>query len=117
MAAESPDSTSVVPAWGRFLLRLGAIAWPFLSFYFPGIFRGTSTADRPVPECTPLPLWLLMLVLSLPGTVTLVCAVNTTGRRQRVALAIAATIAAAWVVLAAVASVLAPGTTCDLGIS
>jgi tetrahydromethanopterin S-methyltransferase subunit D len=58
-----------------------------------------------------------MLVLALLGLVGLVCAANMTGRRQRYALAIAATIAAAWVILAVVMRLMVPGTRCVFGIS
>jgi len=117
MTAKTPDSNSVVPAWGRFLLRLAAIAWPFLTYLSFATLPGTPATERRVQDCTPAMLGGVMLVLALLGTVGLVCAANMTGHRQRYALAIAATIAAAWVILAVVMRLIVPGTRCGLGIS
>lgn len=69
----------------------------------------TSGLGRRVGDCTPATLGLLLLVLTLPGVVALVCAANMAGRRQRHALAIAETIGAVWIVLAVLTRVLAPG--------
>lgn len=117
MTAETSDSTSVVPAWGRFLLRLGAIAWPLLTYLAIETLPGTPATERRVQDCTPAVLGGVMLVLTLLGMLGLVCAANMAGCRQRYALAIAATIAAAWAILAVVMHLIAPGTRCDLGMS
>jgi hypothetical protein len=114
MTAGTPDVRSAGPRWGRFLLRLAAVAWPVLTYWFFATTRSSAVAPRRDADCGPLILALLLPVLTVLGVVALVCAAKMAGSRQRYALAIAAAIAAAWVVIAVVVRSVVAGTTCGL---
>lgn len=108
----SAPAQSVVGPWGRFLLRLTAIAMPFLTYW---LFSAASPrADANNGSCTRTLLELVLMALVVPAVVTLVYAVNTVGDRQRWALAIAGVLVAAWCVVAVVTAWLLPATTCTL---
>lgn len=97
------EGRSVVPAWGRFLLRLTAIGLPFLTTWLAGDGDpsqiGAVIATLLVVLVVPwgLPVTPTLMVL---GMVALICSVNMVGTRQRYALAVAAVLVAATVVAA-----------------
>ena len=98
------EDGSLSTAKGRFALRLAAIVWPLLTYWQmaePG-------------SCGPALLRLTPPVLTLLGVVALLVAVNADRRRQRYALAAAATIAAAWVAVVVFVRWIAAGTDCGL---
>lgn len=107
MTVEPLTAGSAVPAWGRFLLRVAAIAWPALAYWH------VATADRGA-RCAPPLLELLVAVLTVPGVVALVYAANAVGSRQRYALAVASAVAAAWIVTAVLARWVLSSSACGL---
>jgi hypothetical protein len=114
MRTDAIEETSVVPAWGRFLLRLAAIALPFLTYWYWATIESPDTLNT---DCTPILLDLLLIPLVPAGVVALVCAANMVGTRQRYALVFAAVIVIAWVVIAVTARWVLPETSCGLGLA
>ena len=110
-AMPSPD-TSVIPAWGRFLLRMAAIALPFLTLTHIATIESSPLAQD--HSCARADLEVVLLLLTLPGTIALVCAANMVGRPQRIAIAISIAIAAAWITAAVVARWMLPESSCVL---
>jgi hypothetical protein len=110
-AAPSPD-TSVLPPWGRFLLRLAAIALPFLTLLHIATIGSSRLAQN--HSCARADLEVLLLLLTVPGVIAFVCAANMVGHRQRIAIAISIAIAATWITAAVIARWVLPESSCVL---
>jgi hypothetical protein len=97
-----------VPAGGRFLLRLAAIAWLPLSMLLAAVVIDGN-------PCGPgmIPLLLAMIPLPLAGVIALVCAANTTGRRQRRSLQVVVVVAVLWAAITIVAAAIPGRPGCD----
>lgn len=92
------EGSSVVPAWGRFLLRLAAIGLPLLVYWL----TATATPRHPVyageADVGKLVLIPVLGVLTVLSVAALVYGANLVGRRQRYALTIAAVLVVATIV-------------------
>lgn len=112
MTAAPPPDTSVIPAWGRFLLRVAAIALPFLTLLHIATTGSSQLAQN--HSCARADLEVVLLLLTVPGVIAFVCAANMVGRRQRTAIAISIVIAATWIIAAVVARWVLPDSSCVL---
>jgi len=112
MTSVPPLETSLLPAWGRFLLRIAAIALPFLTLLHIATIRFPRLA--PNHSCARADLEVVLVLLTVPGVIAFVCAANMVGRRQRAAILVSIVIAAAWIIAAAVARWVLPDSSCDL---
>jgi len=112
MTATPSSDTSILQAWGRFVLRTAAIALPFLTL----LHIATIPSSRLAPNhsCARADLEVVLLLLTVPGVIALVCAANMVGRRQRTAIAISIAIAAVWITAAVVARWVLPDSSCVL---
>jgi hypothetical protein len=110
-AAPSPD-TSALPAWGRFLLRVAAIALPALTLLHIATIKSSRLAQN--HSCARADLEAVLLLLTVPGVIAFICAANMVGRRQRTAIGSSITIAATWIAAAVVARWVLPESSCVL---
>jgi hypothetical protein len=99
-------------AWGNFLLRLAAVAWPFLMYGYFATASPSWPSHHPPAYCQALASDLELPVLTLVGLIALVDAANTVGRRKRHALVIAGTCGVAWIAIAVVVRWVVPANTC-----
>lgn len=112
MTAAPSSETSVLPAWGRFLLRVAAIVLPFLTLLHIATIRSPRLAQN--HSCARADLEVVLLLLTVPGVIAFVCAANMVGRRQRAAIVISIGIAATWITAAVVARWVLPDSSCVL---
>lgn len=112
MTAASSSDMSVLPAWGRFLLRVAAIALPFLTLLHIATIESSRHAQS--HSCARVDLGAVLLLLTVPGVIAFVCAANMVGRRQRIAIAISIAIAGTWITAAVVARWVLPDSSCVL---
>ncbi len=100
----------------RFALRVAALAWPLLAYWFVTAAPGTvAGGDGGIVRCAPLWSSATVVVLTLPGVVALVIAANAAGtwRRRGIAAAVVTAAVSAAIVLAAVSGAVTT-TTCQL---
>lgn len=112
MTATPSSETSVLPAWGRFLVRVAAIVLPLLTLFQIATIRFPRLAQD--HSCLRADLEVVLVLLTVPGVIAFVCAANMVGRRQRIAIAISIAIAAAWIITAAVARWVLADSSCAL---
>lgn len=112
MTASPSSETSVLPAWGRFLLRVAAIVLPFLTLLQIATIEFPRLAQN--HSCARADLEVVLVLLTVPGVIAFVCAANMVGRRQRIAIAISIAIAAAWITAAVIARWLLSDSSCVL---
>lgn len=107
-----PPDRNVLPAWGRFLLRVAAIALPSLTLLHIATIGSSPLAQN--DSCASVKLGVVLVLLTVPGVIAFVCAANMVGRRQRIAIAISIAIAATWITAAVVARWVLPESSCVL---
>jgi hypothetical protein len=110
---ETPSpNASVIPAWGRFLLRLAAIALPFLTLLHIATLGSSRLAQS--HSCARADLEVLLLLVSVLGVIAFVCAANMVGRRQRTAIVVSIAITATWITAMTIARWVLPESSCVL---
>jgi hypothetical protein len=112
MTAEPSVANGRRAAWSRFLTRLTAIAWPFLTYWWIATARPSPPGDRPSATCGLLPFGYLLPVLAVIGTIALACAANMTGTPRRRTLILAAICGVAWIAIAVAVRWVVPDNAC-----
>ena len=111
MTGTGSNSGGELPAWGRFLLRLAAVAWPFLTYWHYATERSGSSRSA---SCIPTELDLLLLGITVLGTVGMAWAAAIDGRPQRYVAMAATVLGGASIVIVAVVRWILPETSCVL---
>ncbi len=111
MTGTESDAGGKLPAWGRFLLRLAAIAWPLFTYWHIATARSGAAQSA---SCIPVELDVLLLGVTVVGTVGMVWASAIDGRPQRYVAMAATVLAGASIVIVAVVRWILPETSCGL---